>query len=237
MTESKFDELIASALEQYTLDELREAIEDSSLDFDTSPIFRRRMVKMLRDPLRYLANRTRPRWQKVLRTAAAVFLCMLMLFGSAMMIPPVRAAVQRVFTEWHEEYVTIRFTEKDSGSDEYAFVKWRLADIPEGYEENVVISLPYTETILFDHASKPQISFHYTIASASMGISIDIEHHTLTETTFNGAKAYCFYPISNKNQSNFVWMDEKEQYVYHISGCLPMDQLITLAESLIKIPK
>jgi len=235
LTESKFDELIASALEQYTLDELREVIEDSSLDFDTSPIFRRRMVKMLQDPLRYLANRTRPRWQKVLRTAAAVFLCMLMLFGSAMMIPSVRAFVERVVVEWFEEYVSIWYTAADADDyDESNFIRYRLTGIPEGYEENVTMSLPYKENVTYKHSTEPPIYFDYCLSSSSGGIRVDIDNHSLTEITLNNSTAYCFYPTSGK-MSILIWCDDQQEYVFKLSSRLPMNMLIALAESLTEI--
>lgn len=235
MSDSELDKAIKNALEELAYDEFLEAQQADLPEIIPSPRFQRRMHRLLRNPRGYAASRRRPVPLKIARTAAAVVLVMLTTFSVAMAVPSARAVVLGAFTEWYDEYISLRFHGNYNHEVENnAPIGWTLTALPEGYTETVAINNPAKTKITYSHTSHPQITFSYRLTSIQRNLGLDTEHTTPTEITLNGHEAYRFDQISPEYPNHLVWYDENQKYLFCLSSTLPMDTLLELAMSLTK---
>ena len=205
MSDSELDKAIKNALEELAYDEFLEAQQADLPEIIPSPRFQRRMHRLLRNPRGYAASRRRPLPLRFARVAAAVALAMLTTFSVAMAVPSARAVVLGAFTEWYDEYISLRF----HGNYNHEFENnaptgWTLTALPEGYTETVNISNPAKAILTYTHAASPQITFSYRLTSSQSNFGLDTEHTTQREISLNGHEAYRFDQISPEYRNHLV---------------------------------
>ena len=234
MTERELNKILATALGDAVYLQYCEAMRHPIPVSPPSRRYQRAVRRMLKDPLRYAADYGRPVWFKALRTAAAVILALLVTFGTAMTIPPVRAAVVKCFTTWYEEHISVRFPGDTSAAATTNPDNWNLAAIPEGYTETVLIDSVYHKKVIYTHDTEPTLYFYVYLTTSSGNLRTDIEKSTQSIITLNGHNAYCFDGKTEEDFNTLIWYDKTQTYAFRLGGKVEMQMLLGIAYSLTK---
>lgn len=192
-----------------------------------SPHFEKKMKKLInrvKHPIRYNA----------LRSAAAIILIILTLFGALMAFSPqARAKVIEYFKETFGGFV--QYT--PIGNSENAEYNYRLAAVPEGYQELQVIDSQDSKTYLYVNDTGSMLKFIYAYGAQPNTMFIKTESYTQVEGTINGVNAD-IYITSNENEASvIVWKDPETGTLLCIHAYADKDMLITMAESVLKTKK
>jgi len=234
MTERELNKILATALGDAVYLQYCEAMRHPIPVSPPSRRYQRAVRRMLKDPLRYAADYGRPVWFKALRTAAAVILALLVTFGTAMTIPPVRAAVVKCFTTWYEEHIRVRFPGDSSAATTAKPCDWYLAGIPEGYTETVLVDSANHKKVIYTHDTEPTLYFYVYLTASSRNLMTDIDNSIQSIITLNGHNAYCFDGNTEENFNILIWYDETQTYVFQLLGKAEIETLLDIACSLTK---
>ena len=105
----------------------------AAVPYELSWKHHRQMDAMLKNPLKWFRNKTKPVWKKVIQRVAVIILATTLSLGGLMAASPtVRAVVIQWVTEWYETHVIYRFSGEhyDNSMPEY-----EIAALPRGYKE------------------------------------------------------------------------------------------------------
>lgn len=232
MTDQEFTRKLTRALEDAACVEHHDT---PCADPDTlSPATRRRLRRILRNPSGYVRALERPVWLRAARTAAMVTLALLVSFGSVMAIPTARAYVEKSFTRWSDKTFTVSTAGDQDIRTRLEAEQWRLAYIPEGYTESVGKSTLADHLICY--TSKDGDPIYFTVRSTNTDHELVFSTFRTTPEiiTLNGHDAYVFESERDGFISNLVWFDSKQEYMFHLIGDLPMEELLEMAKSLTK---
>jgi hypothetical protein len=170
----------------------------------------------------------------VLRSAAAIILIIITLFGTLVAFSPeVRASVIGCAKETfcgYAQYVA-------SGNAEATKYDYQLSVIPDGYRELHTIEAEDGRNYLYVNDSGNLLKFIYSYGTQASTLFIQTDSYTKVEGTVNGAAAD-IYITSNENESSvIVWRDPETGTLLCIHAFTDKDMLITLAESVTKTKK
>lgn len=108
MTDEELDVIMRHVL----VDSLRLDLgaEDDEVTFKPSLQYQRQMKSMLKDPLKWAAQKTHPMWKIIARKAAIILLIISLSFGTVMIgSPTARATFVRWVAEWYETHIVYRY--------------------------------------------------------------------------------------------------------------------------------
>ena len=189
--------------------------------------FERKMQKLtsrVKHPIRY----------NVLRSAAAIILIILTLFGALMAFS---SEVRASMIEWAKETFWGSAQYVASGNAEATQYDYQLSVIPDGYRELHTIEAEDGRNYLYVNDSGNLLKFSYSYGTMASKLFIQTEFHTKVEGTVNGAAAD-IYITSNENESSvIVWHDPETGTLLYIDAKMDKDSLIALAESVTKTRK
>ena len=232
MTDQEFTKKLTRALEDAAFVEHHDTPRAASDAL--SPAARRKIRRILRDPLGCARALERPVWLRAARTAAMVTLALLVSFGTIMAIPTARAYVQNIVAQWGENTFTVSTTGETDKRARLDAEQWRLAYIPEGYTEQIA------KTVLADHlicyTSTVGDPIYFTVRSTNADHELVLSTFEIKPEiiTINGHDAYVFEAEKWWRTSNLVWFDSKQEYMFLLTGQHPMETLLEMAHSLIK---
>lgn len=193
-----------------------------------SPAHLRWESRFLKDPFRRAGSAARPRWQKVLRTAAAAALAAALTLGSALAVSPqLRAWV----TEWYQAHISYRFTTSQSLADLQPG-DWYIADLPAGYVETERDDGYALGSVRYEKDPDHWIDFTYGPMTQGVLIDIDREDMEITDTTVLGLPAQLYQATTEKKMNTILVFDEANAQYFAISTWENTDTLITMAESI-----
>jgi hypothetical protein len=220
-----FEKLLTAALHRAAELDYEDAISDEELALAVQPSqrFQRKMKNLLRNPPRHIRNQRRPIYLKMLRSAAAVFVAVTVLFGAVMAASPtVRAAVVNFVRTWLEDRTIYETPDRDMYGD------WTFGYIPEGF---VLIEEFDTEAhFIHIYQNDDSISISITISSGKQ--VVDNEHSVFYETTING-NAADIYESNNPEYPNVIVMYyETTGVVITLVSEIDVSQLIRIAENI-----
>lgn len=195
--------------------------------------FERKMQKLIRranHPIRY----------QVMRTAAAIALAILTLFGAVMAVSPeARAAVIGwiketfgVYTHYSSDTTNAEDTNTDPVKCEY-----RFSALPEGYMELMVKDIEGGKTYLYGDDSGNILQFTYTYDPENNSLFVrtdDCKHYS----GFVNNLPADIYISSKENETNaIIWQDLQEGVFFEIHTMSDQAGLIALAETVEKCSK
>lgn len=165
------------------------------------------------------------------RSVAAVLLLVFILFGMVFAISPeVRASV----INWVKS-TFFEFTQYSANQNtENADFEYYLQFIPEGYSEFRTNDTEYGNTIIYIHEDGRLLKFLYADGNGAHKLSIITDLHTHIEAHVNGNKADIYITDSELESNAIVWTDSESGYLFFIGAKADKDQLIALAESVVK---
>ena len=136
MTDKELDSVMRQILlDAIALDE--ESCEDR-IPFEPSLKYQHQTALMLKDPIRWEKNRSRPVWKKYGQRVAAILLVAFISLGSVMVASPTaRAMVLQWFREWYETYISYHYTQE--GSIPETMPEYTITALPEGYKEIIEV--------------------------------------------------------------------------------------------------
>lgn len=235
MTDRELDNLMRRVL----MDALRK--EEANANKEIEPFVPSRkhqhqMKAMLKDPLKWMRNKTRPIWKRFAQKVATVLLIVSLSLGGVMAVSPtVRAAVIQWVTEWCETHITYRFfgEEKADGMTEY-----EITGLPDGYAENREqrIVQPSYMRLKYQNEKDPNaqaIYLRYINMQEGSAADFVIEDAEVISVAVNGKEGQLFLKEDWKNnRSTITWIDTEKNYQFAVDAALSEIDIIELAESV-----
>ena len=235
MTDQELDNLMRRVL----MDAIRKDEEDATEEIESfipSRKHQRQMKEMLKDPLKWMRNKTRPVWKMIVQKVAVVLLIASVSLGGVMAISPtVRAAVIQWVTEWYETHIVYRyFSEQPQMEDIFHFT---IQGVPQGYEEVERVELPSSGSVVYEAENGEVIYFDYAYMHQGSGTFVALDGENVENVTIAGMTGQCFLSDVEGNFNTLTWIDEEYNVQFIIDCALEVDDLILMAESVRPIKK
>ena len=205
------------------------SIEIPAGEHTFSKRFQRKMKRTIRQADRAAAGDQprirRIRWKAVLVTVLAVLLSVSV---TVMAVEPLREGFLRMIRTVFSDHTEISFeTESEVSEIEGGFQVFQLGYIPKGFyvidEQNLAEIDFYSVCYSNDNGS----SFEFVqVLTRDANLNIGSKDHKYEEFTINGMNAYY-----NEDQINNNLVLYNEQYAITISGNIPKEELIKIAQS------
>jgi len=243
MTDQELDRLMRRVLLDAIELEENERDAGEPVAFTPSRAHRRQMRAMLRDPLRWAKNKTRPLWQKVLRSAAVVLLAFSVGFGGVLAVSPsARAAVLRWLTTWYERHVIYDYYGEEQSEK---LPLYEITWLPEGFVESVDERIEWQSSvhIIYRKIGDEEnsiISMSYSYMQDGGGFSIGWQDAEVRPVKVNGMEGMLFLePEGSGIMSMVTWIDEEKNIQFDIQAEAGELDIMHMAESvsLVKMPK
>ena len=227
MTDMELDGMMRRVL----LDALRYVEEDWGADcvFIPSKNHLRQMKLMLKDPLKWMRNRSKPVWKVIVQKVAIILLVLSLGFGSVMVVSPAaRAAVKRWVMEIYETHITYRFSgEPISGPmPQYIF-----SEIPDGFVEMDCFENDAYVSLFYQGQDGDVLCLDYVRMQEGVG-GIVTTQNNVADVTVNGMEGQIFLPTATRGQTTVIWIDPLANIQFLVDSSLPPDVVMELAESV-----
>ena len=232
MTDQELDHLMRRVLMDAIRKDEEEKVEIIE-PFIPSRKHRRQMKEMLKDPLKWMRNKTKPAWKRIAQKIAAILLIASVSFGGVMSVSPtVRAAVIQWVTEWYETYIVYRF----SGDDIFEKMpEYRIADLPAGFAEKAEyrIENPGYVGVWYENQDGDVILFDYIFIQQGSAAGYVTDGSTVLSVEVGGVEGQLIKSNSpDTSDSTLVWIDSKKNMQFAISAMLTDLEIIHMAESV-----
>ena len=237
MTDKELDSVMRQILlDAIALDE--ESCEDR-IPFEPSLKYQHQTALMLKDPIRWEKNRSRPVWKKYGQRVAAILLVAFISFGSVMVASPTaRAMVLQWFREWYETYISYRYTQE--GSVPETMPEYTITALPEGYKENISERVEWSNFVQYryESADGSPIIFDYIYMETGAISNIETEGTETIEVMVNGCEGVIFLPASpEKKDCTLTWINAEENLQFTIHASMNQSEILHMAESVKLIQK
>lgn len=231
MTDRELDNLMREILlDAIALDE--EDCKDR-LHFEPSLNHQRQIGTMLKDPLHWAKEKSKPVWKKVWQRAAVILLVVTLGFGSVMAVSPtVRAAVLQWITEWYETYVSYRYTQETSLPE--TMPEYEITALPEGYEENISERVEWPNHVQrrYENADGGVILLDYIYMTDGSLTSLETDGAAAAAVTVNGHEGQFFCSEDPGTDSTLSWIDTNQNLHFTISAVMEQEDMLHMAESI-----
>ena len=184
----------------------------------------KKLTSRVKHPIRY----------NVLRSAAAILLIILTLFGTLMAFSPeVRASV----TEYVKEVFGVYVQYTAIGTPENTKYDYHLPAVPDGYREFQTTDLQDGKSYLYVNDAGSILKFIYAYGAQTSTLFIQTEFHTKVDGTVNGAAADIYVTPDESESNVIVWRDPETGTLLYLDAKMDKESLIALAESVTKTRK
>lgn len=226
----------------FTDDRLRQAAQEAGAILDGSlPApedcphtfslpFQAKMAKLLRRHKRAPARRA------MRRVACLALVCLL---GSGVFLTT-NAQAREAFFGWVSQIVESTVDYTFDGAVSEVKYHYYLPAVPEGYWEVSRYASETSGDELYENASGEYLSFTYlyvTDNSTSMLTLFGIDAMEKANVSVNGISADYYFDDTGEISSSLVWVDPESNALLHLSAYLDKDDLIALAESIVREEK
>lgn len=230
MTDQELDNLMRHIL----MDAIRkdEEIVPEEIDpFIPSRKHQHQMKAMLKDPLKWMRNKTKPAWKRIAQKVAVILLIASVSFGGVMAVSPtVRAAVIRWVTEWYETHIVYRYFDDQPQIED--ILHFTIQGVPQGYEEVDRVELPSSGSVVYEDGNGDVIYFDYAYMHQGSGTFVVLEGENVETVIIAGMTGQCFLSDVEGNFNTLTWIDEEYNVQFIIDCALEVDDLISMAESV-----
>ena len=232
MTDKELDSMMQQILlDAIALDE--ERCEDK-IPFEPSLKYQHQTALMLKDPIRWEKNRSRPVWKKYGQRVAAILLVAFISLGSVMVASPTaRAMVLQWFREWYETYISYHYTQE--GSIPETMPEYTITALPEGYKENISERIEWPNYIQcrFENADESPILFDYIYMETGSISNIETEGAEIIEVVVNGCEGAIILPENSvKSDCTLTWINAEQNLQFTIHASMDQNQILHIAESV-----
>lgn len=236
MTDQELDRMMRRVLlDSLRSDELYEKEEEIE-PFAPSRNHKRQMRDMLKDPIKWLRNKTKPVWKVAVQKVAVVLLIASLGLGSVMAVSPtVRAAVIQWVTEWYETHITFRYA---GDSDWDNLLNYEILGLPEGYsevEEDRIEDDGYIQKKYRNDSDPSSKSIYLAYMDMKQGAAMDfvIENGVTSPIDINGMPGYLYLADDWQNlRSTITWIDESNNLQFVVDATMSEEDILYIAESV-----
>jgi len=226
------NEFIRQATEEYHEESMSAIPTENEIDHVFSDRFENNMRSVIK-------NNNHPQLKRVLRMAASFALVILVASGSVMALSPTaRAAVMGWL--FGQDGTTFSYTSMGEESESDVYYKYELPQIPEGYYlwQEIVDE---SQSILL-YAEEETGHLLKVTGAPNDGTSAMFLLTTTDEksTVQIGDVTADFYLSESEDiSSGLAWVDPENDYLICLDGFFSKEELIAMAESLVKteVPK
>lgn len=217
------DQLLIRCMPQAEQRLLAQIPQERELHHSFSARFRRQMRALCRD------ERRSPRMRMMVRqlqTAAAVFaLALLLAFGTLMSVEAARVQVVNAVVRVLKEYTEICVSGERNTDDFHAI---EPTYIPAGYTKQMQDTGKISNTITYINSDGNCLTFTQLLIHG-VGYIFDTEQAYTEDLMIASQEVHLIF---KRNLYQIYWYDE--QYFYSLSGEISKDDIIGMAESVIK---
>ncbi|MCI8857229.1 MAG: DUF4367 domain-containing protein [Clostridiaceae bacterium] len=235
MTDQELDQL----MKQILLDAVKldmEELDKTDAVFTPSARYRRQMAAMQRNPLKWMRQKARPLWKRILRQAAMLFLVLSAGFGCVMVtVPSARGAAVRWMLEWYDSYAEYRYSGKIT-SELPVYVPTCL---PEGFEETIKDDFSSSISSVYEDSDGNVIYFDYWFMFDGTVFSIFTENQKVINITVNNHEGLYFESPNPEGNNTITWIDEEAGIQFQIDARMDLTSILHIAEGveLVKVDK
>ena len=213
-----------------------QALEDSlpppsQCHYDVSPEFRRNMKKLCRQAKRHP-------YRKVWKAVACAALVLIL--GSTSYLG-LNAQAREAFFGWVTQItqnVSHYFFSgsSDKHPENYRYV---LPEIPEGYTQDAVDEDGGLRMELYTNEKGEILAFEtqYTTESSDYELFLDVDKLEIKKVTVQGVSGDLHIDPTGEQSSTLIWKDPETDVLLSLTAYLPEDQLISLADSVVRQEK
>lgn len=200
--------------------------DEIELDYTFSPVFQRRMQRIIRAQVHGYWNMVNTVGKRIAIAAAII----VMLLTTAMAIKSIRDRVIKFFVEVYEEYFELRFGEEakdDIDPTPRLMMQFTLTELPNGYEE---IDRMEVDAIIWTHWRDKEgnsISLHQQPGTQEM--TINQKEAELYSISHNGLTLLFG---STEDTNIFIW--EQYDYIFTLTvhEGISMDWVLRMIDSI-----
>ena len=228
MTDEELDVIMRHVL----VDSLRLDLgaEDDKVTFKPSLQYQRQMKSMLKDPLKWAAQKTRPMWKIIARKAAIILLIISLSFGTVMIgSPTARAAFVRWVAEWYETHIVYRYL-GESPPDKMP--QYGIAELPAGFEEADRSELPKMTSIIYENKAGDKIYFDYAFMAQGAADIFYADNLATFEVIVNHMNGQFFESVAPGEFNTITWIDTKHDIQFNITSTIGYIDILHMAESV-----
>ena len=213
-----------------------QALEDSlpppsQCHYDVSPEFRRNMKKLCRQAKR------RP-YRKVWKAVACAALVLIL--GSTSYLG-LNAQAREAFFGWVTQItqnVSHYFFSgsSDKHPENYRYV---LPEIPEGYTQDAVDEDGGLRSELYVNEQGEYLAFEtqYVTEESAYELFMDVDGLEITKVMVQGVSGDLYVDPMGKQSSTLIWKDPETDVLLSLTAYLPKDELISLADTIVRQEK
>lgn len=232
MTDQELDNLMRRVL----IDAIRKDEENATEEIEPlmpSRNHQRQMKEMLKDPLKWMRNKTKPAWKRVAQKVAVILLIASVSLGGVMAVSPtVRAAVIKWVTEWYETYIVYRYFGEEVVTEIPQYV---ITKLPEGYSENKEkrIQMPEYGRVLYENDKQQWIWLRYVYVQQGAASVVDIEGAKIRDVQVNGYDGQLILSEDYEELDNTVtWIDTDKGIQFTVDGHIDAQAILDIADSV-----
>lgn len=232
MTDQELDNLMRRVL----IDAIRKDEENATEEIEPlmpSRNHQRQMKEMLKDPLKWMRNKTKPAWKRVAQKVAVILLIASVSLGGVMAVSPtVRAAVIKWVTEWYETYIVYRYFGEEVVTEIPQYV---ITKLPEGYSENKEkrIQMPEYGRVLYENDKQQWIWLRYVYVQQGAASVVDIEGAKIKDIQVNGYAGQLILSEDYEELDNTVtWIDTDKGIQFTVDGHIDAQAILDIADSV-----
>ena len=213
-----------------------QALEDSlpppsQCQYEVSPEFRRNMKKLCRQAKR------RP-YRKVWKAVACA--AMVLILGSTSYLG-LNAQAREAFFGWVTQITQnvshyVFSGSSDKHPENYRYV---LPEIPEGYTQDAVDEDGGLRMELYTNEKGETLAFEtqYTTESSDYELFLDVDKLEIKKVTVQGVSGDLYIDPTGEQSSTLIWKDPETDVLLSLTAYLPEDQLISMADSVVRQEK
>jgi len=219
------DEMLREAAYKAAL-KMNENLPDlNECDHHFSARFEHKMKKLI-----HRANH--PMQHYILRSAASIVLVLLIGFGSILTVSAeAREIVFGWFKQQYKSFYEYFFEGEPITSDSYQYCPdW----MPDGFILVTSFEIEGGETYIYsdDNGKTAQFSYSSNPATLEMYIeSVDYEHR---QVSIKGLPGDIYGAPNSMESSELIWTDNSSGNIFHVSAPVSEDEIIKIAENIIK---
>lgn len=220
------NEKLAKAAEEAN----RILVENLPNESECKHIFSQKFEKKMKKLLKRTEHPMRYRFLKTVAT----FLLILLLGASTVLT--LHTEAREKFWGWiKEKYHTLMsYSYGDANKAEEELVRFSLGFLPEGYEKQAEYDMEVTVDIAYVNDKNQILQFSYMYPSNDASMYIDI-HRSTKESGMVGINKADIYIYEDGTKGNtIVWVDEREDMMFFVSGCFTKEELIQIAENVVR---
>ena len=204
--------------------------EDDEVTFKPSLQYQRQTKCMLKDPLKWAAQKTRPMWKIIARKAAIILLIISLSFGTVMIgSPTARAAFVRWVAEWYETHIVYRYL-GESLPDKMP--QYGIAELPAGFEEADRSELPKMTSIIYENKAGDKIYFDYAFMAQGAADIFYADNLATFEVIVNHMNGQFFESVAPGEFNTITWIDTKHDIQFNITSTIGYIDILHMAESV-----